>query len=355
MSTVLLSVNQLSKSYGGRQAVDGVSFQVRHGQTLIGFQGDAAAPTAILLKNHGLHFEIQVDASTPVGQTDAAGVKDILMEAALTTIMDCEDSVAAVDADDKVVIYRNWLGLMKGDLAEEVAKGGKTFTRTMNADRTYAGGDGGVLPRTANAHRFAEAPEIVDGAGPDGGLAVGRADDVGVGPRGIGGEAGHEEESAPGGVVVNAAVVRGDGADLGDAAGVFGGEFEEGASGVEEVALGADLAHGAFGIGEGVVGAAAGQAPTAVLLVGVDDRGGVEGDGVAGDGDVGLHPRGGTGFGARTKDEVGAHFVKRVADGEAEGFLLGAAGVEEAADRFGRGVGGEGGEERGGRRRAKVG
>ncbi|BBP61960.1 malate synthase G [Pseudomonas sp. St316] len=115
---------------------------LRDDAQLIGFQGDASAPTAVLLKHNGLHFEIQVDASTPVGQTDAAGVKDILMEAALTTIMDCEDSVAAVDADDKVVIYRNWLGLMKGDLAEEVAKGGQTFTRTMNADRVYTAVDG---------------------------------------------------------------------------------------------------------------------------------------------------------------------------------------------------------------------
>ncbi|WP_260963234.1 malate synthase G [Pseudomonas citri] len=112
---------------------------------LIGFQGDTSAPAAVLLKHNGLHFEIQVDASSPVGQTDAAGVKDILMEAALTTIMDCEDSVAAVDADDKVVIYRNWLGLMKGDLSEQVAKGGQTFTRTMNADRAYTAVDGSSL------------------------------------------------------------------------------------------------------------------------------------------------------------------------------------------------------------------
>ncbi|WAH59279.1 malate synthase G [Pseudomonas silvicola] len=118
---------------------------LRDDAQLVGYQGDAAAPTAILLKNNGLHFEIQIDAQSPVGQTDAAGVKDLLMEAALTTIMDCEDSVAAVDADDKVVIYRNWLGLMKGDLAEEVSKGGSTFTRTMNPDRQYTTPNGGEL------------------------------------------------------------------------------------------------------------------------------------------------------------------------------------------------------------------
>ncbi|WP_372875863.1 malate synthase G [Pseudomonas sp.] len=112
---------------------------------LAGFQGDAQAPIAVLLKHNGLHFEIQIDASTPVGQTDAAGVKDLLMEAALTTIMDCEDSIAAVDADDKVVVYRNWLGLMKGDLAENVSKGGQTFTRTMNPDRVYTQADGSEL------------------------------------------------------------------------------------------------------------------------------------------------------------------------------------------------------------------
>ncbi|KHO63846.1 malate synthase G [Pseudomonas flexibilis] len=111
----------------------------------VGFQGEAAAPKAVLLKNNGLHFEIQIDRNSPIGQTDAAGVKDILMEAALTTIMDCEDSVAAVDADDKVIAYRNWLGLMKGDLAESVSKDGKTFTRTMNPDRSYTAANGGEL------------------------------------------------------------------------------------------------------------------------------------------------------------------------------------------------------------------
>ncbi|WP_434609162.1 malate synthase G [Pseudomonas sp. D2-30] len=123
----------------------GANSGLRDDAQLIGFQGDISVPSAVLLKHNGLHFEIQIDASTPVGQTDAAGVKDILMEAALTTIMDCEDSVAAVDADDKVVIYRNWLGLMKGDLSEQVAKGGQTFTRTMNPDRAYTAVDGSGL------------------------------------------------------------------------------------------------------------------------------------------------------------------------------------------------------------------
>ncbi|ROL76070.1 malate synthase G [Pseudomonas vranovensis] len=133
---------------GGKLVValkGGSNSGLRDDAQLIGYQGDASAPTAILLKHNGLHFEIQIDASTPVGQTDAAGVKDVLMEAALTTIMDCEDSVAAVDADDKVVIYRNWLGLMKGDLAESVSKAGQTFTRTMNPDREYTAPNGGSV------------------------------------------------------------------------------------------------------------------------------------------------------------------------------------------------------------------
>jgi len=118
---------------------------LRDADQLVGFQGEAGAPIAILLKHHGLHFEIQIDANSPIGSTDAAGVKDVLMESALTTIMDCEDSVAAVDADDKTLVYRNWLGLMKGDLSEEVSKGGSTFTRIMNPDRVYTRPNGGEL------------------------------------------------------------------------------------------------------------------------------------------------------------------------------------------------------------------
>jgi malate synthase len=145
---------------------------LRDDAQLVGFQGALDAPIAVLLKHNGLHIEIQIDASTPVGQTDAAGVKDLLMEAALTTIMDCEDSVAAVDADDKVVIYKNWLGLMKGDLAEEVAKDGQTFTRTMNPDRVYTQPDGSELTLhgrsllfVRNVGHLMTNPAILDAAG----------------------------------------------------------------------------------------------------------------------------------------------------------------------------------------------
>jgi len=104
---------------------------------LVGFNGDAATPTAILLNKNGLHLEVVIDATSQIGQTDKAAVSDILVEAALTTIMDCEDSIAAVDAADKVTVYRNWLGLMKGDLTQEMTKGGQSFTRTLNSDRHY--------------------------------------------------------------------------------------------------------------------------------------------------------------------------------------------------------------------------
>lgn len=109
---------------------------------LVGNQGEYGNPSAILLKNNGLHFEIQIDRSHPIGKKDKAGVKDILMESTLTTIMDCEDSVAAVDADDKVLVYRNWLGLMRGDLAVTFKKDNKMMTRTMNPDRLYRAPNG---------------------------------------------------------------------------------------------------------------------------------------------------------------------------------------------------------------------
>ena len=107
-----------------------------------GYQGSAENPSGILLKNNNLHAEIQIDPSHSVGATDKAGIKDVLLESAVTTIQDCEDSVAAVDGEDKVEVYRNWLGLMKGDLKETFIKGGSEMTRSLNLDREYLSPNG---------------------------------------------------------------------------------------------------------------------------------------------------------------------------------------------------------------------
>ncbi|WP_018236149.1 malate synthase G [Ensifer sp. BR816] len=139
----------------GALAIDGASLSLtltngtrtalRNPAQFAGYAGGAAAPSEVVLTRNNLHVVIVVDATAPIGQADAAGISDVILESAITAIMDCEDSIAAVDAEDKVLVYRNWLGLMKGDLEEEVTKGGRTFTRQLNADRVFTRPGGATL------------------------------------------------------------------------------------------------------------------------------------------------------------------------------------------------------------------
>ncbi|MBP1885460.1 malate synthase G [Sinorhizobium mexicanum] len=124
---------------------DGTKTALADPSCFAGYSGSADAPSEIVLRRNNLHIVVVLDATTQIGKEDPANVSDVILESAITTIMDCEDSIAAVDAEDKVVVYRNWLGLMKGDLEEQVSKGGRTFTRKLNADRVYTSRNGAAL------------------------------------------------------------------------------------------------------------------------------------------------------------------------------------------------------------------
>ncbi len=153
-------------------STDGEHVSLTDATHFAGYQGDAATPTHILLKNNGIHIDIVIDASTAIGKSDPAHISDVWLESAITTIMDCEDSVAAVDAEDKVLVYRNWLGLMRGDLQEEVSKGGSSFIRKLNPDLEYNGPTGAPfevhrrsLMLVRNVGHLMTNPAILDGDG----------------------------------------------------------------------------------------------------------------------------------------------------------------------------------------------
>lgn len=148
---------------------DGTRTALKALDQFAGYAGLAAAPSSVLLKNNHLFIEIVIDPTHPIGAVDRAGISDVVLEAAVTVIMDCEDSVAAVDAEDKVVTYRNWLGLMKGDLSEEVTKNGETFTRRLHPDKTFNGPDGSsftvpgrALMLVRNVGHLMTTPAVVD-------------------------------------------------------------------------------------------------------------------------------------------------------------------------------------------------
>ena len=132
-------------------ALDGGETALERPEQLAGYLGDAAAPKEILLRNNGLGIRVLIDPATPIGRDDPAHISDVWLEAAVTTIMDCEDSVAAVDAPDKVVVYRNWLGLMKGDLVAEIEKGGRRSVRRLNPDVEFRAPDGSAVPVRSRA------------------------------------------------------------------------------------------------------------------------------------------------------------------------------------------------------------
>lgn len=152
--------------------VDGRELVLQAPEAYVGYQGDEANPTSILLRNNGLYIDIQIDPESPIGKTDKAGVKDVVLESAVSAIMDFEDSVAAVDATDKTLGYHNWLGLNTGNLTEEVSKGGKSFTRRLNEDRVYTSRDGGELRLhgrsllfVRNVGHLMQNPAILDAQG----------------------------------------------------------------------------------------------------------------------------------------------------------------------------------------------